>query len=129
MNIDKLKAYRATLSQAEKDNLLDLARIASKLKREQRDRNAYLIKTEYLDAPHWASLASKYQVRMPHKNEPTSVKAVRKWLKKCNVPLDVFESHYTSAKYFVSSNAKWSSLATLGVILELRQELESTETI
>lgn len=123
MNIEKLKAYRATLSQAEKDALLESARTASKHKREQRDANAYLIKTEYLDAPHWASLASKYQVRLPHKNEPTSVKSVRKWLKKCNVPLDVFESHYTSAKYFVSNNAKWSSLATLGVILELKNEM------
>jgi len=121
--LSKLAAYRATLTQADKDALLVLARQTAQRNRELRDANAHLIKTEYLDSYYWSTLASKYKVRMPHANEPTSVKMVRRYLKRCNVPVESFNEHYTNATYFVKNNPEWSAYATAGIVLEIRDGL------
>jgi uncharacterized protein (DUF2132 family) len=118
---DKLKAYRDSLTQDQKDLLLLQAKAAKKAKAELRDSNAHLIKTEYMDSAHWATLASKLGVRMPHQNEATSVKIVRKYLKRTGVSTEKFNEHYTSMKYFVENNSRWSAYATAGIILELAE--------
>lgn len=122
--INKLIAYRASLTQEQKDNLLVEARMAAKHKRELREANKHLVRTEYLDAGHWSNLASKYGVRMPHQDDATSVKVLRKYLKRCNVSVETFNEHYTSMTYFVKNNPRWSAYATAGIILELKESVK-----
>lgn len=124
--IKKLAAYRASLTQAEKDNLLVLAREAREAKAAFRLDNKHLLKQDYLDMGHWASLGSKYGVRMPSMDDAVSVKGLRKAMKKANVDVEVFNAHYTSAQYFVEHNAMWTAYAAQGLVLELK---ESPETI
>lgn len=122
--ISRLAAYRASLTQSEKDTLLANARLAAQHKRELREANKHLVKTEYLDAGHWSNLASKHGVRMPHQDDVTSVKVIRKYLKRCDVSVETFNEHYTSMGYFVKNNPRWSAYASAGVILELKDSLE-----
>lgn len=119
--ISRLAAYRASLTQAEKDALLANARLAAQHKRELREANKHLVKTDYLDAGHWSTLVSRYGVRMPHQDDVTSVKIVRKYLKRCNVSVETFNEHYTSMNYFVENNPRWSAYATAGLVLELKE--------
>lgn len=119
--LSKLQAYRASLTSEQRGHLLVLAREASQRKRELREANKHLVKTEYLDSGYWHILASKYNVRMPHQDDVTSVKVVRKYLKRAGVPVEVWNEHYTSASYFVKNNPMWSAFATAGLVLELRE--------
>lgn len=118
--MDKLKAYRDSLSQEDKDNLLKLAQAARKAKAEQREANAHLLKTEYMDENHWRELASQYKIRMPHINDKATSSVIRKYLKKANVSVDMFNEHYTGMKYFLENNPKWSAFAVAGIIMEMK---------
>lgn len=86
----------------------------------ERENNLAWLKTDYLDMPHWQQLASQYKVRMPMTGVPASAKEIRKALKKCNVSLDTFNEHYTSIKYFVENNSKWTAQAVTGLVLEIK---------
>lgn len=117
---DKLKAYRDSLSQEQKDALLKQAQAARIANIAERDANAHLLKTEYLDSNHWSSLASKYKIRLPHKNEKASAKSIRKYLKKADVSIDKWNESYTSVSYFLENNPKWTALACAGLIMEMK---------
>lgn len=118
---DKLKAYRDSLTDEQKAQLLVDAQAARKAKAAERDANAHLLKTEYLDSNHWATLASKYKIRMPHQNEKASVKVIRKYLKKAAVDVETFNEHYTGMKYFVENNPRWTAYAVAGLVLEIKE--------
>ena len=122
--INRLAAYRASLSQEQKDAHLIAARLAAQHKRELREANKHLVKTEYLDNSYWASLASKHNVRMPHQDDVTSIKVLRKYLKRCGVFVEAFNDSYTSMSYFVKNNPRWSAYASAGVILELKESVQ-----
>lgn len=115
----KFKEYQQSLTPEQRILLLDKAREARAVKATLREANKHLIKAEYLDIGYWASLASDKSVRMPNKDDATSVSVVRKYLKKCGVSIDTFNEHYTGTSYFVKNNPKWSAYATAGIILEL----------
>ena len=117
---DKLKAYRDSLSQEQKDALLKQAQAARIANIAERDANAHLLKTDYLDEPLWHSLASKYKIRLPHMNEKASAKSIRKYLKKADVSTDKWNESYTSVAYFLENNPKWTALACAGIIMEMR---------
>ena len=123
---DKLKAYRDSLTQEQKDNLLVQAKAARLAKAAEREANAHLLKTEYLDSNNWATLASKYKIRMPNKLDPTTSKLIRKYMKKLTLDLSVFNEHYNSMTYFISNNPRWSALATVGLLLELKDFYDKT---
>jgi hypothetical protein len=118
---DKLKAYRDSLSQEDKDNLLKQAQAARMAKAAERDANAHLLKTDYLDATNWVALASKYKVRMPHQNEKASVKGIRKYLKKAGVGVEEWNDAYTGMKYFVDNNPRWTAYGVAGLVLEMKE--------
>ena len=119
---DKLKAYRDSLTQEQKSALLLSAQAARLAKAIDRDANAHLLKTEYLDSTHWTTLASKYKIRMPHQNEKASVKGIRKYLKKAGVDVQEWNDAYTSVGYFVEKNPTWTLYAAVGLILEMKND-------
>ena len=119
-----LKAMLAALSPEEKQRRIDLAREKYRANAEQRKANEHLLKLDYDDMSYWLNLASKYKIRMPYTNEPCSVKLIRKYLRKANVPVPTWNEHYTSMEYFVKHNPKWTAAATTGLILELKEEME-----
>lgn len=129
MSIDKLKAYRATLSQAEKDALLESARVGRMAKAAFRLANKHLLKQDYLDAHHWASLGSKYGVRMPSMDDAVSAKGLRKAIKKVGIDADVFNEHYTSVNYFVENNPRWTAYAAQGLLLELLDSIKTPQSL
>lgn len=106
-----------------KENLL-LAKIKRQEASDYRKANEHLLKLDYADMYYWLDLASKYKIRMPYTNEPCSVKLIRKYLRKANVPVPTWNDHYTSMEYFVKHNPKWTAVATTGLILELKEEME-----
>ncbi len=116
-----LQKYRDSLTPEQEQTLLENARAARDENIALREANAHNIKTEYLDEPHWAALASQAKLRMPHKNEPTSSSHIRKYLRKLGVDIEVFNDHYTSIKHFLANNPRWSAYATAGIVLELAQ--------
>lgn len=118
---DKLKAYRDSLSQEQKAALLKQAQAARIANIAERDANAHLLKTEYLDEPLWHSLASEYKIRMPHRNEKASAKSIRKYLKKADVSIDKWNESYTSVSYFLENNPKWTALGVAGLIMEMKE--------
>lgn len=122
--IDKLKAILANKTPEEKLEQVKLAQEAMKAKAEQRKANEHLLKLDYADMNYWLDLASKHKIRMPYYNEPCSVRIIRKYLKKCNVPTPIWNDHYTSMDYFVKNNANWTAVATTGLILELKEEYD-----
>ena len=99
------------------------AKIARQQKQAEREANKAWLKTHYLDMSLWQSLASKYKVRMPMEGEATTVSTIRKYLKKASISVEQWNDHYTSMKYFVQNNPNWSAQATLGLILELKEDL------
>lgn len=118
---DKLKAYRDSLSQEQKDALLKQAQAARIANIAERDANAHLLKTEYLDEPLWHTLASEYKIRLPHMNEKASAKSIRKYLKKADVSIDKWNESYTSVSYFLENNPKWTTLGVAGLIMEMKE--------
>lgn len=117
---DKLKAYRDSLSQEQKDALLKQAKAARIANIAERDANAHLLKTDYLDEPLWHTLASEYKIRLPHRNEKATVKSIRKYLKKADVSIDKWNESYTSVSYFLENNPKWTALGVVGLIMEMK---------
>ena len=122
MRGEALKKLQANLTQEERLARLEQAKIRRVEQSEQRKANEHLLKLDYADMNYWLDLASKHKIRMPFYNEPCSVKLIRKYLKKCNVPTPVWNDHYTSMEYFVKNNSDWTAVATTGLILELKEE-------
>lgn len=119
---EKLRAYRDSLTQEQKDALLAKAHAARKAKAAQREANKSLIKTHYLDAGHWADLATKHKIRMPSNLEPVKASVIVKYLKRAGLSIDVWDEHYTSTKYFCKHNPLWSCYAAAGLVLELKEK-------
>lgn len=124
--MNALAQYRASLSPEQiveqRTKSLALA-AASRIEREAfRASNKHLLKLSYLDSGHWHSLASKHSIRMPNSEDAVSSKIIRRFLKRCNVSVDLWDSHYSSVAYFVENNSKWTAFAAVGLILELKEQ-------
>jgi hypothetical protein len=117
-----LAAYRATLTQGQKDALLEQARAARIAKKQEREANKHNLKLSYLDSNYWATLASKFKIRMPSNEEAVTTSTIRKYLNKLSIPVDVWNEHYTSIKYFVENNPKWTKYAAAGLCLEIKEQ-------
>ena len=119
--MNALAQYRASLTPETLQANLDAARKASAEKILVREANKHLYKTTSLDTGHWHMLASKHSVRMPHADEPVTMKSLRKYLKRCNVLVETFNEHYTSMSYFLQNNSTWTAFGAAGLILELKE--------
>jgi hypothetical protein len=104
---------------------------ARQRKLELKEATKHLLKTHYLDKPHWAELASKYVdriKRMPSTEEAVDVHTIRKYLKRCGIEVETWNEHYTNMKFFVEKNPTWTKYAAVGLILELKEEYEGKGT-
>jgi hypothetical protein len=81
------------------------------------------MKLDYLDASHWAYLASSLGIRMPNIADKTTTGLITKYIRKLNLSREVFDEHYTSASFFIKNNPKWSAYATVGLLCELKQDI------
>lgn len=124
--MNALAQYRASQSpeQLAEQRIKALASsLASRIERAAfRANNKHLLKLSYLDNGYWHTLASKHSIRMPSSEDAVSTKMIRKYLKRCNVSVDIWDSHYTSVRYFVENNPTWTAMAVAGLILELAEE-------
>ena len=114
--------YISNMTAKERENALKKAYEARLLKKEQRELNKELLKTEYLDYTYWESLGSKYNIRMPSKLDKVTSSVISKYLKKADVSVETFNEHYTSKAYFCKNNPLWTAYAVAGLILELKEE-------
>lgn len=87
---------------------LEKARQAREAKRIEREANKHLLKLNYLDSNNWATLATKYKIRMPSNEEAVDLTCLRKYLKRTGISYETWNEHYTSINYFVKNNPKWT---------------------
>lgn len=88
--------------------------------------NRASLKLNYKDEAHWDDLARKHGVtRMPMKDAAVDTTCIRKWCNRLDIPMEVFAAYYTSAAHFVKNNPTWTQYATAGILLELKDELET----
>ena len=119
-----LANYRASLTPEQIAANLASAAIARAKAKDEREANKLTLKMSYLDSNHWSDLATKHKVRMPLSGSPTTPALISKYLRKCDVSIEVWDDHYTSRKFFCKWNPRWSAQATVGLILELKDDLE-----
>ena len=110
-----------TMTQEERQIALQKAHESRVAKAAHNKANEHLYKLDYLDAPRWAELGSKYKVRFPAHNEPCTPKGVRKMMRRVGIDNDTFKAHYTSVEYFIENNPKWTLAALTGMLLELKE--------
>lgn len=119
------KSNLPTLTPEQRAESLVKAQAARVQKAINRANNIHNIKLDYLDASHWASLASSFGIRMPNNADKTTTSVITKYLKKLNIPREVFDEHYTSASFFIKNNPKWSAYATVGLLCELKMDMNN----
>lgn len=113
--------FIANMSPEQRQAALEKARQSKAAKAAHREANKHLLKLDYLDAGHWASLASKFGIRMPSSEEAVDTSCIRKYLKRAGIDVAVFNDHYTSMGFFVKNNPLWTKYAAAGLILELKE--------
>jgi len=117
-----LQAYRNSLSQEQKEQLLVQAREASAAKAAEREANKHLLKLSYLDSYYWSTLASKHKLRMPNEADKASVSVIRKCLKKLGVDVEVWNASLGTAQDWVKNNPRWTAYSAAGLCLELKEQ-------
>ena len=89
------------------------------------------LKTSYIDQPHWVTLASKYNCKLPMWWKPSSdVKYIRRVAKKANFDLNVFveSTGCSNIKEYADLNSNWSVLGLVGTLLEFIDEQKTSES-
>lgn len=89
------------------------------------------LKVTYIDQPHWVSLASKYNCKLPLWWKPSSdVKYLRRVAKKANFDLNLFveSTGCSNIKEYADLNSNWSVLGLVGTLLEFIDEQNSLES-
>lgn len=117
-------SYLSTLSSEQREELRLKGLEVKAQKAIDRANNIHNLKLDYLDHSHWASLASSFGIRMPNIADKTTTGVITKYLKKLSIPRELFDEHYTSASYFIKNNSKWSAYATVGLLCELKKEIQ-----
>ncbi len=83
------------------------------------------LKINYADQPHWVSLASKYNSKLPLWWKPASdVKYLRRIAKKANFDLNTFveSTGCSTIKEWVNLNSNYTALGVAGSLLEFIEE-------
>jgi len=79
------------------------------------------LKYQFVDHPHWTTLASKYNCKLPGWWYPsTEIKYLRRIAKKANFDLNLFvqSTGCSSIKEYADINSNWCVLGLCGVLLE-----------
>ncbi len=113
--------FIANMSAEQRQAALQKARDTRAANALHRAANKHKLKLHYLDAGHWAKLATDFGIRMPSNEEPVDASTLRKYLKRAGVEVETFNAHYTSMGYFVKHNPLWTKYAAAGLILELKE--------
>ena len=111
-----------TRTEEQRAEALQLAKQAKIDKAITRQSNKHNLKLEYLDSNYWATLATKFKIRLPNAEEAVDAKCIRKYLKRCGITFEQFNDHYTNIDYFLKNNPKWTKYAAAGLILELKEQ-------
>jgi len=88
------------------------------------------LKISYIDQPHWVTLASKYNCKLPMWWKTASdVKYLRRVAKKANFDLNIFveSTGCSNIKEYSDLNSNWSVLGLVGTLLEFIDEQKTSE--
>ena len=87
------------------------------------------MRSDFLDADHWAELAKERKLRLPLWRQACSRGQCGKWLKKLGVSLESYQnlSGFTTLAEFPKANPDWPLRAWVGLLLEA-QETPRTDT-
>lgn len=83
------------------------------------------LKINYIDQPHWVSLASKYNCKLPLWWKPSiDVKYLRRIAKKANFDLNIFvdSTGCSNIKEWVGLNPNYTAVGVAGPLLEFIEE-------
>lgn len=88
--------------------------------------NASKLRKSFADSNHWRKLASKYGVRMPAEYVPSDeFKPIRKAMRKLGIdPQQVRDAFGGDVKFIHAMNPTWPAYAVIGLLLEIRDEIE-----
>lgn len=89
--------------------------------------NADKLRQSFADSNYWRKLASKYGVRMPAEYVPSDeFKPIRKAMRKLGIePQQVRDAFGGDVKFIHSMNPTWPAYAVIGLLLEMREEMEA----
>jgi hypothetical protein len=95
-------------------------RIAANEAKNQLKEKAKDLRQDWLDEPYWLELYSKYGLRKPAWYLPTTPRYMRKYLKKLNIPVDIYcsSSGFSTLKSYKEHNPKHPLWVWLGMVLE-----------
>ena len=114
-------SFVSSMSPEQREQALELARIARAKKKEEREGNVHNLRLEWADDSYWASLASKYNVRMPNAADKVTTGLIAKYLKRVGISRDSFTEHLTGFSYFTKNNPTVGAYAMVGHLLEIRE--------
>lgn len=91
--------------------------------------NAHKLRQSFADSNHWRKLASKYGVRMPNEFAPSDeYKPIRRAMRKLGIePQQVKDAFGGDVKHIHRMNPTWPAYAVIGLLLEMREEMDGAE--
>ena len=118
----------ANMTQEQRAEALDKARIARSEKTAAWKASAHLLKSDFSDSAYWHKLASKFKVRMPGAHVPGSeFKAIRKAARKLGIePAQIRDTFGGDVKHIHAMNPTWPAFAIIGLLLEMAEGEECT---
>ena len=113
----------ANMTQEQRAEALDKARIARAEKTAAWKASSHLLKSDFSDSAYWHKLASKFKVRMPGTHVPGSeFKAVRKAARKLGIePAQIRDAFGGDVKHIHAMNPTWPAFAIIGLLLEMAE--------
>jgi hypothetical protein len=84
------------------------------------------LRQDFLDASHWADLASQRDVRLPIWGTPCATGAMTRWLKRAGLSVAWYRgwSGYQSLQQWIDANPLWPLRAFVGILLEERESAD-----
>ena len=84
------------------------------------------LRSDFLDAPHWAELGSAYGRRLPSWGTPCTTGSMTKWLKRAGLSVAWYRewSGYQSLQQWIDANPLWPLRAWAGICLEERESAD-----
>lgn len=113
----------ASMTQEQRVEVLEKARIARAEKTAAWKAAAHLLKSEFSDSAYWHKLASRFKVRMPGAHVPGSeFKAIRKAARKLGIePAQIRDAFGGDVKHIHAMNPTWPAFAVIGLLLEMAE--------
>lgn len=89
----------------------------------QHSEKRLLKRSDFIDAPHWKKLASKFKVRLPSWKMAPSPHWMELYLKRLGLPHSDYKdwSGFGSFREFIEANPGWPLTAFVGLMLEVKE--------